>query len=96
MRIQIAIHRERTGTAETESKQARNIEQISLITGLAKVGAGRIVGHELDGAKPVGKMDRDDRDEEYDDHWHRSERDEGGKENQQSPDNLDSDCRPAK
>src|SRR6516225_772593 len=40
-------------------------------------------------------MDRKDRDEEYDDHWRGSEGHEGGKENQQSADNLDGDRRPA-
>ena len=93
--MQISIQRERTGAANAERKQARNVEQIGLITGLAKVGASCVVGHELDGAKPVGKMDRKDRDEEYDDHGRRSEGHEGAKENQQSADNLDGNRRPA-
>jgi hypothetical protein len=50
--------------ANAEGKQARNVEQIGLITGLAEVGANYVVGHKLNGAKPVGKMDRKDRDEQ--------------------------------
>jgi hypothetical protein len=75
--------------------QSASKPAIGLITGLAKVGASGVVGHELDGAEPVGKMDHKDRGEEYDDHGRRSEGHEGAKENQQSADNLDRNRCPA-
>jgi hypothetical protein len=88
--FKITIQREGTRAADAERKQSRNVEQIGLITRLAKVSASRVEGPELDRAKSVGKMNRKDRNEEYDDHPRCSEAHEGTKENQQSADNLDS------
>ena len=93
--LQIAIQRERPCASDAEREEARDIEQVGLITGLAKMRARRVVGHELDRAEPVRKMDGKDRNQQHDNHRHRGERHKGASEYQQSAADLNDDRRPA-
>ena len=64
------------------------------MAGLAEVRARRVVGHELDRAEPVGKMDGEDRNQKHHDHRHSSDGHKGAREDQQSTDDLNDDRRP--
>ena len=81
-RLQMAIHRQGARASNAKRKESRNIKQVRFISGLAEVRARRIVGHELDRAEPVGKMNGENRDQEHNDHRRRSEGYESAREDQ--------------
>src|ERR1700733_7697330 len=58
--LQIAIHRKGSCAPDAERKEPRDVQQVRLIAGRAEVCARRVVGHELDRAESVGKMDGED------------------------------------
>src|SRR5947207_4690696 len=71
--LQIAIHGEGPCASEAEREEPRDVQQVGLITGLTKVRARRVVGHKLDRAEPVRKMDGEDRSQQHHDHRHGSD-----------------------
>jgi hypothetical protein len=70
------------------------IEQIRLVSWLPKVGVGRIDREKLDRAKPVGEVNRDNRDEEHDCHGNACQRNEEAEKYGEGTKNFNADCHP--
>src|ERR1700722_18647902 len=90
-----AIQRKRSRSAQDQSHERGEIKQVCLVPGLSKVSAGG--GHrlKLDRTEAVGKMYREDRNQQLRDHRHTHKRNKQACQHGQSSEDLDKDGGPS-
>jgi hypothetical protein len=93
---QKSIERQGSGAAKTQSDEAGDIEEVSLIAWLSEMRASGVERLELDRAEAVGEVNRQYRDHQDKEHRQRREWHERADEDQQASHDLDYDRRPSR